>query len=172
MLLKRVSVILCFVVSLLPYYVSGAESDAVLREKVMKVISVAGGKVGVAVIGIDFKAEFSVKGTEHFPMQSVYKFPLALAVLDKIEKGKGPSFAMNIHIPRGNLDANTWSPMLKDFPEGDINMTLGRLLMYTISKSDNNACDVLFLLFGGTTYTDRYINDLGFKNIAIKDNED
>jgi len=156
---------------LLPYYAHGAESDVAFRDKIMKAISTLDGKVGIAVIGLDFKAEFSIKSTEHFPMQSVYKFPLALAVLDKIEKGAGPSYAMNIHIPRQNLDANTWSPMLKDYPEGDINMTLGTLLMYAISKSDNNACDVLFALFGGTAYTDKYIHGLGVKNIAIKATE-
>jgi beta-lactamase class A len=47
-------------------------------------------------------------------------------------------------------------------------VTLAELLKYSVSLSDNNACDILFNVIKGTAVADRYVKQLGIKNIAIK----
>ncbi|KKX47431.1 serine hydrolase [Sphingobacterium sp. IITKGP-BTPF85] len=47
-------------------------------------------------------------------------------------------------MPKASLDTNTWSPMVKDFTNQDLDVTLADLLTYAVSKSDNNACDFLY----------------------------
>ena len=41
------------------------------------------------------------------------------------------------------------------------------MLQYTVSKSDNGGCDVLFKLAGGTRVVNDFIHHIGIKDIAI-----
>src|SRR4051812_18145287 len=45
----------------------------------------AKGKVGVAALDLDTGEYFSLNGGDHFPMQSVYKLPISMAVLKQFE---------------------------------------------------------------------------------------
>ncbi len=137
-----------------------------LRAALTKIAAEAKGDVGIAIEGLDFQDSLSINGRKHFAMLSVYKFPLAMAVLSKGEKGK---LKMNrkVLIPRLALDTATFSPMLKDYPQGDIMLYPADILYYSVSISDNNACDVLFNLVGGTAETHKYVQSLGIKGINI-----
>jgi beta-lactamase class A len=99
-------------------------------------------------------------------MMSVFKFPLALAILHLVDKRK---LALNqkISIPKEKLDTNTWSPMVKDFPNREPYLSLSDLLIYAVAKGDNNACDFLYGLAGGTTAVNTYMHRLGIKDISI-----
>jgi beta-lactamase class A len=141
-----------------------------LTADITRLIDSAHAKVGIAVLGLDFQDSFFSNGKEHFPMQSVFKFPLAMYVLHQVDNNK-LSLAKVVHIPRQKLDPDTWSPMLKDFPSGDVDMTLSELLRYAVSKSDNNAADILFGLAGGTVNVNKYIHSLGVSNIAVSATE-
>jgi beta-lactamase class A len=99
-------------------------------------------------------------------MQSTFKFPLAIAVLDLVDKGKY-SIDQKIHIKKAQLDQETHSPMRDKRPNEDFDITIGELLSYSVSESDNNACDILFELAGGTKKVNDYIHSLGVKDIAI-----
>jgi beta-lactamase class A len=44
--------------------------------------------VGVDILNFDNGDTLTFNGNAHFPMQSVYKFHLALAVLNEVDKGK------------------------------------------------------------------------------------
>jgi len=57
--------------------------------------------------------------------------------------------------------------MAKDFPGQDLDITLSALLTYAVTKSDNNACDFLFGVAGGTAAVNTYIHSLGVKDISI-----
>lgn len=141
-------------------------SKTALRGEICKRIDSFHANVGVAVYGLDFKDTLSFNGWKHYPMQSVYKFPLALAILDGVDRGK-LSLSQSIHITKESLDKNTWSPMVKDHPDQDIDIRLDELLTYMVSASDNNACDALFWLAGGTGAANDYIHSLGVSGIAI-----
>jgi len=138
-----------------------------LRARINAIIKASDAKVGVGLMGIDFNDSLLVNGSARFPMQSVYKFPLALAVLHAVDQGTF-SLAQQIHIPKSELDTNTWSPLVVDYPAQDINISLAELIRYTVGKSDNNGCDALFRLMGGTAAVETYIhNKAGVRGIAI-----
>ncbi|OJW81066.1 MAG: hypothetical protein BGO69_03100 [Bacteroidetes bacterium 46-16] len=143
-----------------------AKNKTTIIAKIDSVINSLHANIGIAVTGLDFSDSIFINANKHYPMQSVYKFPLALFVLDKVDKGQ-LSLEMNVHTARGLVDKDTWSPMVKDFPGGDINMTLRDLLTYAISKSDNNACDILFRTVGGTAVVQKYLDGIGIKGINI-----
>jgi beta-lactamase class A len=148
-----------------------ASSQPGLREKIQTVIDTSKAKIGVGILGLDFKDSLVINNDTHYPMLSVYKSPLAIMILHQVDIGK-LSLEQNIHITREELDTNTWSPIARDFPNQDVDMKLSDLLIYTVSKSDNNGCDVLFSLAGGTAAVEKYIHDLGVKDLAIKATEE
>jgi beta-lactamase class A len=99
-------------------------------------------------------------------MQSVYKFPLAVAMLHQIDKGKF-TLDQKIHIAKTDLLPHMWSPLQKKYPNGNVDVTLREILSYTVSQSDNNGCDILFRLLGGPKEVEKYIHGIGVKDIAI-----
>jgi beta-lactamase class A len=157
-----------FIALLLMPEVSFAQlSQSTLKEKIKYIIDTAGGKIGVGVQGVDFKAGFVINGERGYPMMSVFKFPLALAILHLVDEGK-LNLDQKISIPKEKLDTTyAWNPMVKDFPNQDIYLSLSELLSYAVTKSDNNACDFLYGVAGGTAAVNTYLHNLGVKDISI-----
>jgi beta-lactamase class A len=149
----------------LPFSLQAKNKDQ-FRRKIYNVIIASKAQVGIGISGLDFKDSLTINNNHRYPMQSVYKFPLALAILQWVDEKK-QSLNEKIHVPQQSLDTATWSPMVKDFPAQDIDITLRDLLIYTVSKSDNNACDILFRLAGGTAKVNSYIHSLGIHDIMI-----
>ncbi|MFA6598789.1 MAG: class A beta-lactamase, subclass A2 [Ignavibacteriaceae bacterium] len=149
---------------------TGFSQNDSLRAKIEKISVSAKGIVGVAVIGIEKLDTMSFNGNKKFPMQSVYKFPLALAVLHQVDKGKF-SLKQLITLKKEDLLPNTWSPLRDKYPGGNVKITLDELIAVTVSRSDNNGCDILFRLIGGPKIVNKYIHDLGIKEIAITTTE-
>lgn len=146
------------------------QQDA-LRQQIERVIRPFPGNVGVAVRHLERGETHSVNGKKRCPMQSVYKFPVALAVLHEVDKGK-LSLQQKIHLTRRDLLPDTWSPLRDKYPDADVDVTLGEILRYTVAQSDNNGCDVLFRLLGGTRAVDQYVRGLGVQGIAIAATEE
>jgi beta-lactamase class A/beta-lactamase class A VEB len=153
-----------FIIHFVPI-IAFAQLDS-LRTKLERIVGSAKGNIGVAVLGLENDDTLTINGKGKFPMQSVYKFPLALAVLDQVDKGK-LSLDQQIYLKKEDLLPKTWSPLREKYPNGNINITLDELLTYTVSESDNNGCDILFRLVGGTNIVDQYVHNLGITNIAI-----
>ncbi|WP_433834442.1 class A beta-lactamase, subclass A2 [Flavobacterium anhuiense] len=148
-----------------------SQSANELRNQLQQIISSKSATVGVSMKGIENKDTLSINGNLRMPMMSVFKFHIALAVLHKVDEGK-LNLTQEIFIKKKDLKEDTWSPMKEDYPEGNVNLTLDKLLRYTVSHSDNNGCDILIHLVGGTKYIQKFINDHGIGDFVIKMNED
>lgn len=148
-----------------------AQTTNELRQQLNQIISSKNATVGVSIKGIEDKDTLSINGNLKAPLMSVFKFHIALTVLNKVDEGK-LSLTQEIFIKKKDLHEDTWSPMEKDYPEGNMNLTLDKLLRYTVSHSDNNGCDILIDLIGGTKEVQKFINKQGIKDFVIKVNED
>jgi len=144
--------------------------DEVLRKSIHDIIKDKNATVGVALI-IDGKDSLTVNNDFHYPTQSTYKFHLALAVLDHMNRHNIP-LDHKLFIKKEELLPKTWSPIRDEFPQGNMEMSLADILKYTVSKSDNNGCDILFRFVGGTEAVDKYIRSLGFSEFAIAATEE
>lgn len=142
----------------------------ILREKIVKIVKSKPAIVGVGILNFENGDTLTYNGKRHFPMQSVYKFHLALAVLNQVDKGK-LSLNQNILVKKADLSPNLYSPMREKYPEGNVNLPLSEILKYTVSQSDNNGCDLLFRSIGGTEKVNKFIHQLGVKDVAILDPE-
>lgn len=98
----------------------------------------------------------------HFPLLSVFKFHVALAVLDKMDK-QSISLDSIVSIKASQMLPNTYSPLRKKFPDQDFTITLRELMQYSISQSDNNACDILIEYAGGIKHINDYIHRLRYR---------
>src|ERR1700760_1391950 len=73
---------------LLIAYKTSAQTTAGLRQQIEKIISSKHVVAGVSINGNNGHDTLSINGSRHFPLQSVFKFHIALAVLSQIDKGK------------------------------------------------------------------------------------
>lgn len=137
-----------------------------LRYNIEKILASSDATVGVGIMDLETRDTITVNGGKKFPMQSVYKFPLAMAVLHQVDQGK-LSLDQKIHLTKNDLMPNTWSPLSKKYPEGNVDVPLSEILDLTVSLSDNSGCDILFRLLGGTRAVNTYIHDLGIEGIEI-----
>jgi beta-lactamase class A len=145
--------------------------DETLKARISGIIEHAKGKVGAAIENMENPDTLIFNNSIHYPMQSVFKFPLALAILNDVDKGIF-SLDQKIHISKKELHPDTWSPLREKYPDGDVDITLGELITYTVSESDNNGCDILFQLAGGTAKVNRFVHKLGVREIEIVANEE
>ncbi|RYE23868.1 MAG: class A beta-lactamase [Sphingobacteriales bacterium] len=142
-------------------------NHAPLRAALQQVADTTDGRLGIALWQVEAGDTITLGNSQHYPMQSTYKLPLALYILHLADEGK-LKLDEPIYIPASTLDTNTWSPMLKDHPnQGFFSLSIQELLAYTIGLSDNNACDILFRQAGGTQPVHKYIHSLGIQDMAI-----
>ncbi|WP_278379995.1 class A beta-lactamase, subclass A2 [Chryseobacterium arthrosphaerae] len=141
-----------------------------LKNKIHEIISAKNATVGVSLKGIEDQDTLSINGNKKTPLMSVFKFHIALAVLNQVDKGK-LKLDQKFFIKKEELLPDTWSPIRDQYPKGNMNLTLDQLLRYTVSHSDNNGCDILLNIIGGTAAVQKFINRQGIKDFTIKVNE-
>ena len=128
------------------------------------------GNIGISVLHIETGESVSYHGDEKFPMQSVYKFPIAMVMLHEIDNGKF-SLDDTIEVNKNEfIPKNGHSPLRDRYPNG-AKLTIKKIINYNISHSDGTACDILLRLLGGPENVQKSIHDLGVKNIAIATTE-
>ncbi len=152
---------------LLTFVYLQAQSIQALKEKIDQVLKGKSATVGVAIQGMKPADKLFINGDKHLPMQSVFKYHLALAGLHQVDQGK---FRLNekITIDKKMVDAyrHLWSPLRKKYPNG-AKVTLAEIIKYTVAWSDNVGCDLLFELIGGPKVVEAYLHKIGVKDIAI-----
>ena len=141
-----------------------------LRKEIENLVHTVNGSIGVGVKHLESGDTLTVHGKDHFPMQSVYKFHLALAVLADVDKGKLRA-DQKVLIRKDDYFPDTHSPIADKYPDGNVKLTISELLSYTVSTSDNNGCDILFKLVGGPKKVEEYIRGLGVRDVAIVNTE-
>jgi beta-lactamase class A len=148
----------------------GFSQENTLKGKIVQIIKSKRATVGVGIMNLENGDTLTINGQRHFPMQSVFKFHLALAVLNQVDKGKF-TLNQNVFVSKADMIPNLYSPMREKYPEGNIDLPLSEIIKYTVSQSDNSGCDLLFKLIGGTEKANKFIHKIGVKDVAILDPE-
>lgn len=163
-LFRKIILIFCFVPT-----IALANNDTLISQ--LKTIAQdAKGKVSVSALVIEDSLAVSYYGDEPCVMQSVFKFPISIVILNKIDNGEF-SLLHKIHITPKEMIKNTWSPMRDSFPNGNVNITFQDLIQYAVGQSDNIACDVLLDFLGKPKVVQKYFQKLGIDDFKIKYSE-
>jgi beta-lactamase class A len=130
----------------------------------------AKGRVGAAVLVAETSTGAAFHGTEHFPMQSVYKLAIGMAALDAVEHGR-LQLGQQVRIAQSDLvPAAIHSPLRDKYPQGTT-LTVRELLRLMIVESDGTASDVLLHLVGGPEHVTSYLRALGITEIVVATSE-
>lgn len=145
--------------------------EASLNDEVNKIAATAKGRIGVAAILLETGGTItSLNPKDHFPMQSVYKLPISMAVMQSVEAGK-IKLADKVSISKNDfIGRAAHSPIRDKFPNGT-SLTVEELVRYALVESDGTASDVLMRLAGGPAAVQAYLTRLGITEMIVLDTE-
>jgi beta-lactamase class A/glyoxylase-like metal-dependent hydrolase (beta-lactamase superfamily II) len=148
-----------------PAHDSADRADSTLARELRTLADRAGGTVGVAAIHLESGRRLSVEGATPFPMASVYKVPIALAVLRAAARRE---LRLDERLPIGVADLRLGrSPLASAHPRGGVSLTVGELLEHTVTRSDNTASDVLLARVGGARNVMAALHALGVRGVDV-----
>ena len=150
---------------------SGLAQDA-LQSKIAAIAKDAQGTVSVSCMLPGTQLDCDLNPHNHPPMQSMYKYPLALTALHLADAGKllptqRPGESMDVTLNRTvrflptDIIPGSYSPLTDRYPKANVDVTLRELVRLAVGQSDNGAEEVLIRLVGGPPVVQSYIRSLG-----------
>ena len=140
-----------------------------LRKQIEQIAAAAKGRVGVAAEVLETGESVSLNPHEQFPMQSVYKLPIGMAVLAQVDNGK-LSLEQRVRVEKSDyVRIGQHSPIRDKNPNG-VELDLKELLRLSVSESDGTASDVVLKLIG-VEAASKYLTDLGVSELIIANSE-
>jgi beta-lactamase class A len=159
-----------------------ANAQSALQKRVASIAADAEGTVSVSCLLPGTALNCDLHPHNHSPMQSVFKLPLALAVLHLAETGKllpsqspGESMSNTLDrtvrfLPEDRIP-RTYSPLQDRNPEANVDVSLRELIELSVGQSDNVASDMLLRIVGGPTVVQDYVRSLGITGFQLQDSE-
>nr|8EO7_A Chain A, beta-lactamase [uncultured soil bacterium]8EO7_B Chain B, beta-lactamase [uncultured soil bacterium] len=144
------------------------EAISMLTERLSSIINAAGGDIGIAVIHVETGHTTAIQGTTQLPLQSVFKLPLAIAVLKEIEENR-LQLDRKVRVTPADV-APGWTANAAMWRR-PIDRTVAQLIEVSIIRSDNTSSDKLLQLVGGPAAVTHRMRALGFPNIEIVSTE-
>jgi beta-lactamase class A len=146
-------------------------AHAQLPAEIARIAAQAHGRVGVACSLPGQILDCNLRANEPFPMQSVYKLPIAMAILHAVEQRR-LRLDQNIRfLPSDLISPDQYSPLRDAHPHGNVDVPLEDLLRLAVSESDGVASDILIRTVGGAGAVDAYVRSLGIGGVHIVDTE-
>ena len=127
--------------------------------------------VGVACALPGTQLDCALNDHARLPMQSVYKLPIAMAVLHQVEQGHLQLAQPVPFLPGDVISPGQHSPLRDAHPHGGVEIPIAELLRLAIEQSDGTASDILLRVIGGPKIADDYIRTLGITGLRIADTE-
>ena len=155
--------ILCACFALLPVCAAGAGT---LQLQADAIAATDSADVGLAIESTGSAERAAVRAGKAYPMYNVVKFPLALAVLDRVDRGE-LRLDDTVTITPADLKPDTISPLRERYEGQTVEVETREILYETIAHSDNNGCDILMREIGGVQAVERYVQSLGITGMHI-----
>jgi PelA/Pel-15E family pectate lyase len=124
----------------------------------------AGGSVGFAAVDLATGRALGLRAEQPFPTQSVFKLPIAVEVLLRVDAGK-LRLDRAVELTRADARAGAATVTVPG------RRTVGELLEAMVVSSDNVACDKLLALLGGPRAVDARMRALGVQGMTIRFSE-
>jgi beta-lactamase class A len=138
-----------------------------LAEQFAELAKTSGGRVGICVQLIEVGETHELNGAERFPMQSVYKLPISMAVLDQVERGT-LTLKQKVYFRASDMaGVGFHSPLRDRHPRGGVSVSVRDLIRAAIVDSDGIASDALFRLAGGGERITAYLRGIGVRDMDV-----
>ncbi len=140
--------------------------DTALEAKISALATEAGlKKIGFAAVDLVKGRTAFVRGGELFPMQSIYKFPIAVAYLQMVQNGEA-SLDKKVLLTASDI-APGRSPLAEKLRVKPTQFTARQLIEHILLNSDNTATDALLKLGGGPAKIQSVIKSVGVEGVRI-----
>jgi beta-lactamase class A len=128
-------------------------------------------KLGIAVLDLSSGKTWAINADVPFIMMSVFKAPVAAAVLSQVEAGK-LSLDQAVTLAPGDLVEGSAVPSVGEQLEaGRTRFTVRELLLGAVSQSDNTAADALVKLLGGPHTVTAFLQRKGILGMHVETDE-
>jgi beta-lactamase class A len=144
--------------------------DAELEKAIAEIAKEAKGKVGVAAVVIETGESVGLNAGERFPMQSVYKLPIAMAVMEQIRLGH-LELDEKIGVTKEDMVRQGQASPLRDANPNGGEFTIRELMRLALVESDGTASDVLMRVAGGPNEIQSYLTQIGIQDIKVVNTE-
>ena len=144
--------------------------DAELELQIAKIAEEAKGKVGVAALLLETGDAAMLNGDQHFLMQSVYKLPIAMAVMEQIKRGE-LDLDEKIGVTKEDMVRQGQRSPLRDANPNGGEFTIRELIRLSLVESDGTASDVLMRIAGGANEIQSYLGLIGIQDIKVVNTE-
>jgi beta-lactamase class A len=135
-----------------------------------KIARAARGRVGAAAIVVETGESAGFHGGDQFPMQSVYKFPIGMAVLHQVDTGR-LQLDQPIQIAAADLLPRSFVSPIRDAHPTGATLPLVDVLRFMVETSDGTASDVLLRLAGGPAGVMSYLRGIGVTGMVVATSE-
>src|SRR5262245_30702397 len=136
------------------------QTDKELQKRIEQIAARAKAKVGVAAVVLETGQATSLNPTAQFPMQSVYKLPISMAVIEQGDSGK-LKLEQKVTVDKADYAGGAaHSPLRDKYPNGTT-LSITELIRRALVDSDSVASDRLMKLAGGAQGVQVYLTGLG-----------
>jgi len=139
------------------------DMDLLSREVPKIAARLAPGRFGVGFMNLDSGQNWTLAGDQPFPMQSVFKAPLASAALAEVDAGR---LSLDATVTLKDMDLSPWSAIAAAWP-GRTQYTMRELLTAALQTSDNTAADVLMAHIGGPGAVTAFLTGKRIQEIRV-----
>jgi beta-lactamase class A len=143
---------------------------AELQRKLTEITTEAKGRVGVAAVVLETGETASINLQDHFPMQSVYKLPIGMAIMKQVDAGK-IRLDQKVRVTKDDFGSRGQHSPIRDRNPNGVEMSVGELLRFAIAESDGTASDVLMKLAGGPVAIQAYLTELKITDMIVLNTE-
>ena len=137
-----------------------------LRSQIARAAAPARGRVGVFATLLGTDQEVVLAADERFPMQSVFKLPLAMTVLAAVDRGD-LALDQAVRVTPADFVSDRQHSPIRDRNPGGVTLPLRDLLRAAASESDGTAADVLLGLVGGPEAVTAFVRGLGVDGLTV-----
>ena len=136
-----------------------------VSQKIEKLSQGLVGRIGVAAQEIGSGLSVTVNGDETFVMASTYKVAIAVALLDRVDKGQ-LKLSDLIDISQEMMVAGDKAIAVK-FVHPGIKLSVANLIESMITESDNTATDTCLKLAGGPEAVTKMMRSIGITGLRV-----
>lgn len=137
-----------------------------LRTHFTRAAAPAEGRVGAAVALLGTDETVALKRDERFPMQSVFKLPLAMTVLNAVDRG-ALRLDQAVRVTQADFVSDRQHSPIRDRNPDGVTLSVADLLRAAASGSDGTAADVLLGLVGGPDAVTAFMRELGVDGVTV-----
>jgi beta-lactamase class A len=136
-----------------------------LQAEIARLAKISDGVVGMSALHVESNRRFAFHGEDRFPMASSFKIPIAVQLLDRVDRGE---LRLDQMVTLEPHDLHPGSGMLTSLlNKPGVALSLRNLLELMLLISDNSATDIVLRLAGGPEAVTAKMRALGISGIDV-----